>query len=174
MVRKALFIDRDGIINIDHGYVSKREDFEFSAGIFDLLHSFVQKHYLLYIVTNQSGIGRGYYTQEDFDRLTRWMLAQMQKRAISIEQVLFCPHAPQANCACRKPNIGMLQGIRRDYTIDFSHSWMIGDKSSDIEFAQNAGLHSIYIGKERGTEATHSFDTVATCAKYFQENQGIL
>ncbi len=172
--RKALFIDRDGIINIDHGYVSKRDDFEFSERIFDLLECFMQKDYLLYIVTNQSGIGRGYYKQEDFDRLTRWMLTQMQKRAISIEQVLFCPHAPEAECACRKPKIGMLQGIESDYSIDFSNSWMIGDKSSDIEFAQNAGVDSIYIGKERHAEATYSFESVALCAKYFQEHQGKL
>lgn len=84
MLKKALFLDRDGIINIDHGYVYKIEDFEFTKGIFKLLHLFIQKGYLLFIVTNQSGIGRGYYSLDDFDTLTQWMLKRFEEEHISI------------------------------------------------------------------------------------------
>ena len=82
--QKALFLDRDGIINIDHGYVSKIEDFAFTEGIFELLHLFTQKGYLLFIITNQSGIGRGYYTLQDFDTLTSWMLSVLNTHDITI------------------------------------------------------------------------------------------
>jgi D-glycero-D-manno-heptose 1,7-bisphosphate phosphatase len=85
--QKALFLDRDGIINIDHGYVSKIENFTFSEGIFELLELFIKKGYLLFIVTNQSGIGRGYYTLDDFTILNQWMLKTLKSKNIEIQSV---------------------------------------------------------------------------------------
>jgi len=171
--RRALFLDRDGVINVDHGYVSKIEDFEFSEGIFSLLKLFRDAGYLLFIITNQSGIGRGYYKESDFQTLTEWMMQEFKARGITIEKVFYCPHTPDTKCHCRKPDTGMIEQAFSEYSIDLEHSWMIGDKVSDITLAENAGIgKSIYIGEKTLTQATLSFASVNDCARYFQENQG--
>jgi len=168
---RVLFLDRDGIINVDHSYVSKIEDFQFSSAIFDLLNIFKQYGYLFYIVTNQSGIGRGYYTLNDFDILTSWMIEEFKSRDITIERVLYCPHDPSDNCNCRKPNIGMVEDLIDRCSIDLSKSWMIGDKSTDIEFATNAKIaNSIYIGSDRDIDSTLSFGSIAECERYLVVN----
>ncbi len=144
---KALFLDRDGVINYDKGYVCKIEDFEFVKGIFETLDYFQKKGFKLFIVTNQSGIGRGYYTLKDFEILNEWMLKELEKRGIKIERVYFCPHAPEEGCFCRKPNIGMFQKAFKEFKIDKKSSWMIGDKLSDTKAAVNAGIeNTILIG----------------------------
>jgi len=172
--QKALFIDRDGIINVDHGYVYAIKDFEFSEGIFELLRLFIDAEYKLFIVTNQSGIGRGYYSEPDFHRLTKWMLEELEKRRIKIEKVLYCPHSPENHCHCRKPDTGMIEEALLSYPLDLKHSWMIGDKASDIELAANAGIdNTIYIGEDTPKEASSfSFVSIRQCVHYFQENQG--
>ena len=170
---KALFLDRDGIINIDSGYVSKIENFQFTEDIFDLLHLFIQHKYQLYIVTNQSGIGRGYYTQDDFDILTTWMLSEFKKQNIEITSVHHCPHAPEEKCLCRKPNTGMIDEILALHSIDLRHSWLIGDKQSDIDLAINSHIGStIAIGKRIIKNSTYCFDSILECKEYLEENQG--
>jgi len=172
-VQKALFLDRDGIINIDHGYVSKIEKFEFNEGIFDFLHLFLKNGYILFIVTNQSGIGRGYYTQEDFNVLTQWMLLEFQKKEIVIESVQHCNHAPEENCSCRKPATGMVDAILNKYDIDLKNSWMIGDKQSDIDLAHNSTIeHTIAIGEKRINNSEYRFSTILECQCYLEANQG--
>ena len=169
---KALFLDRDGIINVDHGYVSKAENFEFTEGIFDFLHFFIKKGYKLFIVTNQSGIGRGYYSQKDFDTLTVWMLSELEKENIHIEMVQHCNHAPEEKCGCRKPATGMVDEILKQYNIDLDHSWMIGDKQSDIDLAHNATInHTISIGTNIIVKTEYSFKTILECKRYLEENQ---
>lgn len=139
---KALFLDRDGVINIDKGYVYKVEDFVFMDNIFDVSKYYHNKGYLIIIVTNQSGIARGYYTEEDFMILTEWMIGEFSKRHISITNVYHCPHHPDFGgpCDCRKPRPGMLLSAANDYDIDLSESILIGDSSRDIEAGQNAGI----------------------------------
>jgi D-glycero-D-manno-heptose 1,7-bisphosphate phosphatase len=172
MKQKALFLDRDGIINIDHGYVSQIENFEFTQDIFALLHLFIQKEYLLFIVTNQSGIGRDYYTLDDFTTLTQWMLKELKTKDISIEKVAYCPHAPEAHCACRKPQTGMIDNILETYTIDLENSWLIGDKQSDIDLAHNAHIgHSIAIQITPLLHSTYQFDSISSCTTYLTSNQ---
>jgi len=172
---KALFLDRDGIINIDHGYVSKIEDFEFTDGIFDLVRLFSDAGYLVFVVTNQSGIGRGYYTEEDFSTLTAWMKEKFKENGIKIEEVYYCPHAPEANCHCRKPETGMIEEVLKTYSIDLPASWMIGDKQSDMDLAENAGLgHSIYIGHNKIQNSSYNFSSILKCKSYLEKNQGIL
>jgi len=146
-MRKALFLDRDGVINIDHGYVSQIEDFEFVDGILDFIKEAQARGYLLVIVTNQSGIGRGYYTSEDFERLTAWMLEKMRQAGITIdrEHVFHCPHDPDEGCDCRKPMPGMLIEAAKRFEIDLKNSWMIGDKPSDIEAGKRAGVGHTYL-----------------------------
>jgi len=169
---KALFLDRDGIINVDHGYVYQIQNFEFNKDIFALLHLFISKNYKLFIVTNQSGIGRDYYTQDDFNRLTKWMLEELKKEHIQIEEVQYCPHSPESNCHCRKPKIGMIDQILKNYKIDLNESWMIGDKQSDIDLAHNANIkHTIAIGDREINNSEYHFNTISECKNYFEEKE---
>ena len=102
---KALFLDRDGTINVEKNYVFRVEDFEFIPGIFELLKSYQDKGFLLIVITNQSGIARQYYTENDFFRLNNWMILQFQKQGIEITKVYHSPHHPEITgiCKCRKP-----------------------------------------------------------------------
>ena len=164
MKTKALFLDRDGIINVDHGYVSKIKDFEFSDGIFALVKLFSDAGYLIFVVTNQSGIGRGYYSEEDFITLSDWMIVEFKKQGLKIEKVYYCPHSPEEKCHCRKPETGMIEQALIDYPIDLVHSWLIGDKQSDIDLAKNANIqNSIYIGNKNITNSTYYFNSILEC-----------
>ena len=147
-MQKAVFLDRDGVINVDKSYVYKQEDFEFCEGVFEALQHFKRLGYLLIIVTNQSGIGRGYYREEDFQSLSAWMKQELLHVNIAIDAIYHCPHAPEVGCECRKPKSGMFQKAIRDFDIDVRASWMIGDKQSDIEAAIGAGIEqTILLGK---------------------------
>lgn len=138
--QKAVFLDRDGVINIEKNYLYKKEDFEFISGVFKSLKYLEDKGYLLFIITNQSGIAREYYTLKDFQILTSWMLDKFKKMGINISQVELCPHGPSDNCTCRKPKTKMIDNIQKNYQIDLENSWLIGDKSSDINCAINAKI----------------------------------
>ncbi|WP_372972815.1 D-glycero-beta-D-manno-heptose 1,7-bisphosphate 7-phosphatase [Marinobacter sp.] len=146
MTNKAVFLDRDGVINIDHGYVYRKEDFEFVEGIFELCRYFQAQGYLLIVVTNQSGIARGMYSEEQFQELTDWMLERFKDEGVEIARVYHCPHHPNfgpvqtRNCDCRKPEPGMvLQGLA-DFDLDPALCLLIGDKASDEEAARHANL----------------------------------
>jgi len=145
---KAAFLDRDGVINIDKGYVHKIEDFEFKEGIFKLLKLLQQKGFKLFIVTNQSGIGRGYYTIKDFEKLTEYMLNEFGRKGIEIIEVAFCPHHPDENCECRKPKPGMILDLAKKYSITLKDSIMIGDKINDMEAGKSAGIEKNYLVKD--------------------------
>jgi D-glycero-D-manno-heptose 1,7-bisphosphate phosphatase len=143
---KAVFLDRDGVINIEKEYAHKIEDFEFQQGVFEAVKSFCERGYLVIVVTNQSGIARGYYTNDDFLALTEYMVAEFEKRGAKITKVYHCPHAPEDGCDCRKPNPGMLLAAQKEFDIDMPSSWMIGDKEGDIKAALNAGVgHTVLV-----------------------------
>ena len=149
--QKALFLDRDGVINVNHGYVFQQQSFDFMEGIFELCLKARDKGYLIIIVTNQSGIARGYYSEHEFKRLTRWIEHQFWKKGIKIQQTLHCPHHPKYSfrCCCRKPKIGMLTKASRRFGIDRSQSVMIGDSLSDMQCAQAAEVGTrIYLNQE--------------------------
>jgi len=152
-MNRAIFLDRDGVINVDKQYVSKIEDFEFTEGIFDLLRTLQEMGYLLIVITNQSGIGRGYYTLKDFQKLTEWKLDQLAQRGIKIHKVYYCPHAPESNCDCRKPSPKMLLEAQKEFHIDMKHSWMVGDKKSDIDAGKKAGVgKTVLVGDQNVSE----------------------
>ncbi len=142
MASKALFLDRDGVINVDKNYLYKIEEVEFVAGIFELCRHYQALGYLIIVVTNQSGIARGLYTQRDFLRLSEWMKQKFQEEGVVITATYHCPHHPDITgaCACRKPQPKMLLDAAKAYHIDMRHSMLIGDSESDIEAAIAAGV----------------------------------
>lgn len=147
MKRKALFLDRDGVINEEKNYVHRIEDFEFMDGVFDLLSYARSLGYLLVVITNQAGIARGYYTEEDFHRLNEWMVQQFAEKGITIDRVYYCPYHPthgigsyKLDSPNRKPAPGMLLQAEKELHIDLSQSVLVGDKESDIEAGKRAGV----------------------------------
>jgi D-glycero-D-manno-heptose 1,7-bisphosphate phosphatase len=135
-----IFIDRDGVINIEKNYLYKIKDFEFCPYVIESLQELQNIGYKFIIVTNQSGIGRGYYTEEDFNKLTNYMLDLFKKNNIKILDIFHCPHNPNDNCNCRKPKIGMFESAKQKYDINTSKTIMIGDKNSDMLFAKNSKI----------------------------------
>lgn len=148
-MERAIFLDRDGVINIDKGYVYKISDFEFLPDVMQTLKYFQKQNFLLFIVTNQSGIGRGYFTYQDLEKLNNHILNEFKKEDITISKIYFCPHSPSENCECRKPKPKMLFDAAHEFDIDMKNSWMIGDKESDMEAGFNAGIDNlVLIGKK--------------------------
>jgi D-glycero-D-manno-heptose 1,7-bisphosphate phosphatase len=144
---KTIFLDRDGVINKEVKYLHKIDSFIFIDGIFEACQYFLMLDYKIIVITNQSGISRGYYSQNDYQKLTSWMLAQFKEHGISILDILHCPHSPQSNCNCRKPKPGMLITAKNKHDINMSESWLIGDKESDIIAANNAGIDKTILVK---------------------------
>lgn len=159
--QKAVFIDRDGVINKEVGYLHKIADFEFIDGVFDACKQFQTLGYQLVVVTNQSGIARGYYSEEDFHTVTKWMIEQFNAQDINILDVFFCPHGPESNCECRKPRPGMLLEAQDKYNIDIKNSWMIGDKEADVKAANAAGISDTIL-----VQSGHSIDEANSKAKF--------
>ena len=150
-MRRAAFLDRDGVINRDTGYVHRWEDFVVLPGVVDAMRRLRAAGYLMVVVTNQSGIARGMFTQADFDALTARMCAFFAGAGAPIAAVYHCPHHPTAGggpltmaCACRKPAAGMIEAAIRDLGIDRAASVMIGDKDSDVAAGRAAGLGAAY------------------------------
>ena len=147
MSNKALFLDRDGVINVDHGYVHKINDFDFVSGIFDLSRKAIQKGYKIFVITNQAGIARGYYSLVDFNNLTDWMYERFKQEQCEISKVYLSPYHPTEGIGkyrkehySRKPNPGMIFLAQKEFDIDLKASILIGDKESDIEAGISAGV----------------------------------
>jgi D-glycero-D-manno-heptose 1,7-bisphosphate phosphatase len=152
MKNKALFLDRDGTVNVEKNYVYRIEDFEFREGIFELVYDFFKRGYLIFVITNQAGIARGLYTQEAFHILNDWMVDQFREHGITISKVYFCPHHPDFNgeCDCRKPKPGMILKAKEQFNLELKNSFLIGDKISDIQAGLNAGIGTNYLIGETG------------------------
>ena len=144
-MEKALFLDRDGVINVDKGYTAKIKDFEFYEEIFPLCKHFIDLGYLVIVITNQTGIGLGKYTLNDFYEVNNYMLEGFLEHDAPITDVFFCPHNPHCNCSCRKPKPRMFFMAKEKYNIDLENSIMIGDKITDAQAAHNAGIENIYL-----------------------------
>jgi D-glycero-D-manno-heptose 1,7-bisphosphate phosphatase len=145
--RPAAFLDRDGVINLDHGYVVRREEFAWVPGVREAAAQLHRAGFALVVVTNQSGIGRGMYSEADFLALTDWMREEFAAAGAPLAGVYFCPHHPtdavgalRTSCDCRKPAPGMLLRAARELDLDLGRSILFGDKVSDLEAAKAAGV----------------------------------
>jgi len=146
-MQPALFLDRDGVINVDHGYVCQARDFDFIDGVFDVARAARCLGYKLVVVTNQAGIARGYYSEMQFHKLTSWMCKRFEEEQAPINRVYFSPYHPTAGIgrykrdhASRKPQPGMLVQAQRELRIDLARSILIGDKLTDIQAGTAAGV----------------------------------
>ena len=162
---KVIFLDHDGVINQEVGYLHKSKNFKFIDGIFEACKYFQSLGFKVIVVTNQSGIARGYYQETDFHILTKWMLVQFYNQDIDILDVFFCPHGPNSTCKCRKPKPGMLLEARDKYGINMAKSWMIGDKETDIDAANAAGVSNTILVKSE-----YSIDGTTSKAKFILES----
>lgn len=142
--RKAVFLDRDGTIIVDKFETHKIEDLEFVKGI-ESLKELQDVGYLLIVVTNQSGIGKGHYSIEEMNKFNNHMINELNKLGIEINEIYFCPHTVKDNCNCMKPRDGMIKKAESEFNIDLKQSYLIGDQNSDIKAGIKAGLKQCYI-----------------------------
>ena len=157
MAQKAVFLDRDGVINIDYGYVYRIDDFKFKDGIFCLASKAVDEGYHLIVVTNQAGIARGYYTENDFFKLSTWMCREFQKNGSPISKIYFAPTHPieglgkyKVSDNRRKPKPGMILEAASEFNLDLKNSILIGDKRTDVVAGLSAGVGcNILVGKPK-------------------------
>lgn len=145
--KPALFLDRDGILNVDKGYVYRIEDFEWVEGAIDCIKTFNARDWLIFVVTNQSGIARGYYTEADMEKLHAWMLNEIESAGGRIDRIYHSPYHSEGEVAAyrkdsydRKPNPGMLMRAMGDFPVKREASFLIGDKETDIQAAHAAGV----------------------------------
>ena len=171
-VTHAVFFDRDNTINDDKGYTHTIEDFVFFPRCFDALKALEQTDYKKIIITNQAGIGRGYYTEDDYQKLTQWMLEQFKKEGITIDAVYHCPHAPGDGCAYRKPKNGMILKAASDLGLNLSKSWMIGDKDDDVLVGRESNMKTVKIGKP--VSADLKFSETYTAVDIYDAVQSII
>ena len=146
----AVFIDRDGTINVLIHYLHEVEKFELIEGAMEALRAFEKAGYRLVIVTNQPGIGLGYFSKEDFFQCNKALLKACTAAGVGIDKIYFCPHSKADNCTCRKPAIGMIERAIREMDIDLKKSYVIGDMTSDIMLAKNAGCRSVLVKTGQG------------------------
>ena len=151
MRQPGLFLDRDGVVNVDIGHAHRIEQIEFVPGIFDLVKRANNLGYFVAIITNQAGIGKGFYSEEQFQTLTRWLLSTMQSNGAIINHVEFCPHHPLATvekyrqvCECRKPKPGMIRKIAQMFELDLGQSVLVGDRQTDIEAGLSGGIKKLW------------------------------
>jgi D-glycero-D-manno-heptose 1,7-bisphosphate phosphatase len=168
--RPAIFIDRDGVINHDHGYVAKIDDFHFIAGVINACKELKNKGYLLVLITNQSGIARGYYSEAQFHQLTQWMDWSFSSEGVDFDGVYYCPHHHKYGigkykiaCNCRKPKPGLIISAAQELRIDLARSFLVGDSITDIQAGISAGLKGNYLvktGKKITDEGTKLADEI--------------
>jgi D-glycero-D-manno-heptose 1,7-bisphosphate phosphatase len=169
----ALFLDRDGVINVDHGYVSTAERTEFINGIFSLVRTTNRLGYRVVIVTNQAGIARGFYTEQQFHEYMAWVRAQFARHGGKIDAIFHCPHHPTegiggylTECICRKPAPGMILEAQRVLDLDLSQSILLGDKDSDVQAGIRAGVGTnILLGSEKFPDLRHVQDFISELEK---------
>lgn len=172
----AIFLDRDGTINVDHGYVHEIVQFEFIDGVIEACRTLNEMGFALFVITNQSGIARGYFDEAQFLTLTEWMKAIFAKHDVIISGVYYCPHHADDQCDCRKPKPGMLQQAQKEFDIDLSRSFMVGDKLDDILAGKAAGVKTVLVKSGKAitnaviAQADFVIESVAMLPKMIKNN----
>jgi len=175
----AVFLDRDGVITIDHGYTHRVEDFELVPGSAAAMALLQAAGWRLVVVTNQSGIARGLFSSDDYERFTAHMRSQLQALDVQLDAVFHCPHLPDATvaayrqaCDCRKPAAGMLRRAARELSLDLPASVFVGDRLSDVQAGRAAGVGRCWLvrsghplGVDEAAMADAVFDNLAACAQ---------
>lgn len=151
-MNKAIFLDRDGTINVDYGYVHEIEKFHYIDHVIDGLKKLSELGYILIVITNQSGIGRGYYSLEQFNELNKYMLKTLKEENINISKVYYCPHIDSDNCNCRKPKLELFYKAKEEFNIDFKKSYAIGDKPRDLEICKEESVKGILLTNAEESE----------------------
>jgi len=171
--RRALFLDRDGVVNEESGYLFRAEDVRFVPGIAALCRTARRLGYRIFVVTNQAGIARGYYSEEDFQRLMQWMQAELAREDVRFDAVYHCPFHPEHGLgeyrrehADRKPGTGMLRRGAREFGVSLEASVMVGDRCTDVAAANAAGLRKVFLiaGTEGGT-CSGSYQSITALAE---------
>ncbi|WP_339898145.1 HAD family hydrolase [Paraglaciecola polaris] len=180
-MNKAFFLDRDGVINVEKNYVYQKHDFEFHQGVFEACRMINAKGYKIIIVTNQSGIGRGYYTETQFLELSQWMLQKFKEQQICISDVYFCPHhitagigAYKVDCDNRKPKPGMILKGAKEHHIDLKCSVLVGDRITDMVAGKNAGIDKLFhvsptVDEHSEVPFQYSISLLNAVTTYFQD-----
>jgi D-glycero-D-manno-heptose 1,7-bisphosphate phosphatase len=154
--RPAVFLDRDGTLNVERNYLFKIADFQWVDGAVDAVRRLNELNFWVIVVTNQAGIARGYYQPQDMRRLHDFMGAELAKAGARIDGFYHCPHHPEAgdvrDCPCRKPKTGMIDQARADFDIDMAASYLVGDRVQDVETARAAGLKPVLVLTGYGAE----------------------
>jgi len=146
---KAIFLDRDGTINENGaGYIHKIEDFQFKPKAEEALRKLSETDYKIIILSNQSGIGRGYFSEQDLEKFHKQMLAIMKEKGIRIDGFYYCPHHPSDNCSCRKPKLGLIKKAVQDFNVNLSKSWMIGNEEKDILTGKRANTKTFLVSEK--------------------------
>jgi len=157
LVDRAVFLDRDGVICEDTDYLYRTEDLKFIKGSIDAISKLSKTYFKIIIIASQSGIGRGYYTEEIFHKVMKFMIEEIRKNGGRIDAYYFCPHHStegkgkyRIECKCRKPKIGMLEDAAREFNLDLKECYVIGDKTDDVKMGENAGCKTILVKTGKG------------------------
>ena len=174
MTIKTIFLDRDGVVNEEINYLFKIEDFIFIDGVFEACCYFQKLGYQIIIITNQSGIARGYFSENDFQIISQWMKSRFDNQNIKILDIFHCPHSAESNCECRKPKPGMLLKAKSKHSINIKKSWMIGDKERDIAAANAAGIEKTILLRSsyeiyKPSNASFTIDSILESIAVIQE-----
>ncbi|MBF0196139.1 MAG: HAD-IIIA family hydrolase [Planctomycetes bacterium] len=165
--RKVVFLDRDGVINEDLGYLHDPEKFTLTPSCLEAMTLLAKSDYAVVVVTNQTGIGLGYFSHEDFFQVNRAMFRALKPSGISLEKIYYCPHSFSEPCTCRKPGVGMLQRAFNEMSLLKEGSYMVGDQESDVQAGKDFGVKTIRIHKDKSEEtaADHSVSSILDAVK---------
>lgn len=164
--RPCVFLDRDGVINKDIGYLHQKEQFELMPGVLEGLKKLDEAGFALVIVTNQAGIGLGYFKHEDFFQINRAMFKAIAPSGAGLDKIYYCPHGINDNCSCRKPKTGMIDRGFEELELIKEQSWMVGDMLTDIEAGQRAGLRTVHISSSNDSDADHCCNNLDQAADF--------
>ena len=185
-MEKVIFLDRDGTLNEEVNYLHRKEDLVLLPGVPEALKAFKDQGYRLVVVTNQAGVARGYYTEDDVKELHRYMNELLEKAGAGIDAFYYCPHHPEQGypeenpaykipCECRKPKTGMIREAAERYNIDLAGSWMIGDTTMDIQTGINAGMRTaLVLTGEAGNDKKYDVKPDLVCRNLLDAVEKIL